>query len=101
MPFRPNGHTSPGKIGILKAGGPLPQVFWNLARKALTFSPTPCGTIAYEELIIMSKRANYREQLPQLDGGLFLTDGGLETSTKTDDELLARLTMARGLGRVG
>ena len=49
----------------------------------------------------MSKRANYREQLPQLDGGLFLTDGGLETSTKTDDdELLARLTMARGLGRV-
>ena len=45
----------------------------------------------------MSKRANYREQLPQLDGGF----GGLETSTKTDDELLARLTMARGLGRVG
>jgi hypothetical protein len=45
----------------------------------------------------MSKRANYREQLPQLDGGF----GGLETSTKTDDdELLARLTMARGLGRV-
>src|SRR5262249_16323284 len=28
----------------------------------------------------MSNRANYRERLPQLDGGLFLTDGGLETT---------------------
>jgi len=25
-------------------------------------------------------RAKYRERLPQLDGGLFLTDGGLETT---------------------
>ena len=28
----------------------------------------------------MTTRAKYREQLPQLDGGLFLTDGGLETT---------------------
>jgi hypothetical protein len=25
-------------------------------------------------------RAKYRKRLPQLDGGLFLTDGGLETT---------------------
>ena len=25
-------------------------------------------------------RSKYRERLPQLDGGLFLTDGGLETT---------------------
>ena len=28
----------------------------------------------------MTTRAKYRDQLPQLDGGLFLTDGGLETT---------------------
>lgn len=28
----------------------------------------------------MTTRAKYRSQLPQLDGGLFLTDGGLETT---------------------
>ena len=28
----------------------------------------------------MTTRAKYRERLPQLDGGLFLTDGGLETT---------------------
>ena len=28
----------------------------------------------------MTMRAKYRERLPQLDGGLFLTDGGLETT---------------------
>jgi S-methylmethionine-dependent homocysteine/selenocysteine methylase len=28
----------------------------------------------------MMTRAKYRERLPQLDGGLFLTDGGLETT---------------------
>jgi homocysteine S-methyltransferase len=28
----------------------------------------------------VTTRAKYRDQLPQLDGGLFLTDGGLETT---------------------
>ena len=28
----------------------------------------------------MTTRAKYRDRLPQLDGGLFLTDGGLETT---------------------
>jgi S-methylmethionine-dependent homocysteine/selenocysteine methylase len=28
----------------------------------------------------LTTRAKYRDQLPQLDGGLFLTDGGLETT---------------------
>jgi homocysteine S-methyltransferase len=28
----------------------------------------------------MTARAKYRDHLPQLDGGLFLTDGGLETT---------------------
>jgi hypothetical protein len=36
----------------------------------------------YERSITMPSPANgkYRQCLPQLDGGLFLTDGGLETT---------------------
>ena len=29
--------------------------------------------------------ALYRERLPQLDGGLFVTDGGIETTTELDE----------------
>ena len=29
----------------------------------------------------MTARAKYRDHLPQLDGGLFLTDGGLDDLT--------------------
>jgi S-methylmethionine-dependent homocysteine/selenocysteine methylase len=35
---------------------------------------------AHEPIPAASTRAKYRNRLPQLDGGLFLTDGGLETT---------------------
>ena len=43
-----------------------------------------CATMTADELMT---HARYRAALPQLDGGLFLTDGGIETTLIFHDGL--------------
>ena len=33
-----------------------------------------------QQEMVMDRQGKYRGRLPQLDGGVFLTDGGLETT---------------------
>ena len=46
------------------------------------FSPPTAlvPTLQLKERNTVARQAKYRERLPQLGGGLFLTDGGLETT---------------------
>ncbi len=59
-----------------------PEVHWNEGAAPLTFPAMGAGirTRKTTRNRTMMNAAKYRHRLPQLDGGLFLTDGGLETT---------------------
>jgi S-methylmethionine-dependent homocysteine/selenocysteine methylase len=43
----------------------------------------------------------YRDALPQLEGGLFVTDGGIETFTSTDADMVCAITMTSAEEAIG
>src|SRR5690606_26710033 len=76
--------STPGQP-LVEARRPRPERRWTTGRlESLLmdgpFPPRPAASRPHISLARSRIMARYRNRLPQLDGGLFLTDGGAETT---------------------